>query len=146
LAAMYGLGVYFGEPETIALNVAALTAAVTYCLACANYKQISYLARAGMVLTALVLGYVTLVIVFKCYYIYLYSRPTDLAIIQQSETLNHNSPNNKTQNFHKTPGAEDLHINWIMPFIPNFINQIVQVSGIYEGIPLVPPLFSNARN
>jgi type III secretory pathway component EscU len=91
LAAMYGLGKYFGEPETIALKVAALTAAVTYCLACANYKQISYLARAGMVLTALVLGYVTLVIVFKCYYIYLYSRPTDTAIIQQSETLNHNS-------------------------------------------------------
>ena len=33
-----------------------------------------------------------------------------------------------------------------MPFIPNFMDYFSQASGVYEGIPMLPALYSNARN
>jgi len=32
------------------------------------------------------------------------------------------------------------------PFFPNFMNYFAMSSGIYEGIPLLPTFYSNARN
>ena len=37
------------------------------------------------------------------------------------------------------------HKAWVS-FNPDFLNIFAQASGAYEGIPLVPPLYSNARN
>ena len=32
------------------------------------------------------------------------------------------------------------------PFIPNFMNYFSQASGVYEGIPMLPALYSNSQN
>lgn len=35
---------------------------------------------------------------------------------------------------------------WLRPFYPNFIDMFCQGDGVYEGITLIPALFSNAKN
>ena len=70
---MYGLSNYFGDPQTITLTVAFLSSAITYAITQVNYKQISYLARAAMLLTVIVIVYTTLTVLYKAYSQYLYS-------------------------------------------------------------------------
>ena len=84
---MYDLEFLFGKPQTIALEVAVLSAIVTYAISELNYKQISYVARALMVLTVLVLFYITVVIFYKAYYMYLFSPIESIITIDSNNTL-----------------------------------------------------------
>ena len=55
---------------------------------------------------------------------------------------------------HVAPPVDDVEdpylisngVYMFMPLWPNVINFGAQVTGIYEGIPLVPPLYANARS
>ena len=41
---------------------------------------------------------------------------------------------------------QKMHQQAKVHFNPDFFNMFAQASGVYEGIPLLPPLYSNARN
>lgn len=140
LVAMYDLEYIFGGSETIPYIMACLCIIITYVLAMANYKQISYLARAVMAITGVVMIYITLVVFYKSYIQY--------AFVQKIEKLQTSPSLHNSTNIHhvNTADINDLRINWTLPFWPYFLNMVTQVTGIYEGIPLLPPLFSNARN
>jgi hypothetical protein len=99
----------------------------------ANYKQISYLSRLGMYMTMLVVVYVTFEVFTKVYFL-------KGARLENDASLKKNSP---SSTFMPLP-EEDIPV--LKPIFSGFFGVLVQASGVYEGIPLLPPLFSNARN
>lgn len=44
------------------------------------------------------------------------------------------------------PHLHFYNIPVFKPFIPNFMDYMSQATGLYEGIPLLPSLYSNAKN
>ena len=65
LAFMYDLEDTLGDDKTISFNVACLCIVVTYVISLANYKQISYMARAVMLITLAVMAYITIYVLYK---------------------------------------------------------------------------------
>ena len=138
LVSMYNLESLFGNAETLSIKVAVACSIITYVLAVANYKQIAYVAKAVMMITIMVIIYIT----FYVFYKFLMQQN----LFKDTNSL-HQLQSNTTHISDHTPSPEsDLKINWILPFNPYFINEVTQSTGIYEGIPLIPALFSNARN
>lgn len=132
---MYGYDLYFGNPENVAMTVALVSTITSYSLTLLNYKQISYISRAAMAMTVLVIVFITVAVFYKAYYQYLYS-PIE-SIIMPDTTLESNassypvtnsthvSGSNSTHISHSaapTPGLEHLYINWFSPFFPYFLN------------------------
>ena len=55
-------------------------------------------------------------------------------------------PVHKKGSKHKLEIKEQWQVPLLMPFFPQFFDFFSQCTGIYEGIPLIPPLYSNSRN
>ena len=81
-----------------------------------NYKQLSYLARAIMVLTLVCFFWMAIEVGMRFGSVHHTARK----IIQPEPPI-------------------------FMPFYPNFFDFFSQCTGIYEGIPLIPSLYSNSR-
>ena len=102
----------FTDPNNQTYKTCAIISLACYLLSLIDYKQLSYVSRIGLYVTAVVITYLTLEVSIKYFF------------------------------FKKLVGPPQA---WVS-FNPDFLNVFAQASGAYEGIPLVPPLYSNARN
>ena len=85
-----------------------------------NYKQVSYVARVAMMLTVFV-------------FVYCFLEAGVKIIILENESKKSNM-------------VEWASLLTVGPLMPGFLNMLSQATGMFEGIPLLPSLYSNARN
>ena len=94
-----------------------ISSALIFLLSYLNIKQLAYLARVGMFITVLVIAYVLI----HCSAILLF----DTSDLKQSTI------------------EQDWQLD--KDLIPNFLLATSVFGGVYEGIPMAPSLFCNAR-
>ena len=90
-----------------------------------------------MALTFLVMIYIVLEIAVKNIQ---FQKLTPIAITSHKNFTNFDN-STETNNFFENP-----NFPIVRPFYPNFIDFLVQLNGLYESIPILPGIFSNARN
>ena len=91
-----------------------------------NMKQLSYFTRIMLVVTMVIWSYLLVYSSIKLYY---------------------NSEHKIDKNTVVFTGNLFEHIDhYNKPIWPGYILMCVQGSGLYEGVPLIPKLFVNARN
>jgi len=97
-----------------------------------NYKQLSYIAKLAMVATVIAL----IAIVADSLVQILVFLKIEYTAGDQSSQLNIAYQSN----------AETSSIHFLMPLYPNFLDCFVKIQVSFEGAPMVPRLYTNAKN
>lgn len=129
---------------------------IVFTITLCDYKQLSYWARVVLVLTAITFIYVIGETSFRFYFLDMPEIKKDLTKqalaanvtkhVANSTKLNHAAVQAKVATSGEDQWLMSNGIYLFMPLWPNVINFASQVTGVYEGIPMVPPLYANARS